>query len=88
MEIVPSLTVSSETGLGVRLQTNLRYGKIQLTGKLDIAVGIVNEAFCDLGWKGRNGCKCHSKKHESLIMHHLGCSIFRVKKRKEGITME
>lgn len=70
MEIVPSLIVSSETGLSVRLLIRLRYGIMQLTGNLDIAISIVNEvSLCDLGWKGRNGCKCNSKKHDALIKH-------------------
>lgn len=70
MEIVPSLTVSSETGLSVRLLIPLLYGMMQLTGQLDIAISIVNEvSLCDLGWKGRNGCKCKSKKREALIKH-------------------
>ena len=70
MEIVPSLTVSSETDLSVRLLIPLRYVTLQLTGHLDIAISIVNEvSLCDLGWKGRNGCKCNSKKREPLIKH-------------------
>lgn len=70
MEIVPSLIVSSETGLSVRLLIRLRYGIMQLTGNLDIAISIVNEvSLCDVEWKGRNGCKCNSKKDDALIKH-------------------
>lgn len=57
--------------------------KIQLTGKLDIAISIVNEvSFCDLGWKGRNGCKCNSKKGEALIKHDWDVVSFEFKKRE------
>lgn len=69
MGIVPSLIVSSETGLCVRFLIRLRYGIVQLTGKLDIAIGIVNESFRDLGWKGRHGCKCNGKKRDAFIKH-------------------
>ena len=67
---MPSLIVSSETVLSVRLLIPVRYGIMQLTGKLEIAIIIVFEvSLCDVGWKGRNGCKCNSKKHEALIKH-------------------
>lgn len=70
IEIVPSLIVSSETVLSVRLLIPVRYGIMQLTGKLEIAIIIVFEvSLCDVGWKGRNGCKCKSEKHEALIKH-------------------
>lgn len=89
MVIVPSFIFSSETDLCVSLSIPLRYGIIQLTGKLDIAISIVNKvSLCDLGWKGRNECKCDSKKCEALIKHDWDIVSFELRREnKKGIKV-
>lgn len=83
MVIVPSFIFSSETALCVSLSIPPRSSnsKIQLTGKLDIAISIVNKlSLCDLRWKGGSECKCDSKKCEALIKHDWDIVFVRVKK--------
>lgn len=64
---------------GVRFFILLCYEGKQLTGNLDITIGIVDEvSLCYLGWRGRNGCNGNNQEGQALTQHDWDMSSFGV----------
>ena len=77
-DIVPILTVSSETDLWVRLLVSLDNNVNQLTGNLQIAIGIEIVSLCNIERIGRNGCKGDGKGRKIFIKHDGYIVLFEV----------